>query len=74
MKSLGMVLLIAGCVTAAVGLALLVAPKVPWLGNLPGDIHCRGKNTEFHFPVATCIVISIVLTAVLNVLLRLFRR
>ena len=74
MKSLGMLLLIVGCVTAAVGLVLLFAPRIPWLGNLPGDIRYRGKSTEFHFPVVTCVVISIVLTVVLNVLLRLFRR
>lgn len=51
MKSLGIVLLIIGCVTAAIGLVLLAAPKIPWLppssgkpdygvtgGRLPGDI------------------------------------
>jgi len=74
MKSLGMLLLIIGCVTAAIGLVLLVAPRIPWLGNLPGDIHYRGKNSEFHFPVVTCILGSIVLTIVLNLVLRLFRR
>ena len=74
MKSLGMMLLVVGCVTAAVGVALLVAPNIPWLGNLPCDIHYRGKNTSFHFPFVTCIVGSIVLTIVLNVVLRLFRR
>lgn len=74
MKSLGMLLLIAGCITAVVGLVLLVSPKIPWLGNLPGDIHYRGKHTSLHFPVVTCIVVSIVLTIVLSVALRLFRR
>lgn len=74
MKNLGTLLLIAGGVIAAVGIVLLVAPKIPWLGNLPGDIHYRGKSSEFHFPVVTCIVVSIVLTVVLNVVLRLFRR
>lgn len=74
MKSIGMLLLIVGCVTAILGMVLLVAPKIPWLGHLPGDIHYRGKNTEFYFPVVTCIVVSIVLTVLLNVVLRLFRR
>jgi hypothetical protein len=73
MKSLGMLLLIIGCVTAAIGLVLLVAPKIPWLSNLPGDIHYRGKNSEFHFPVVTCIAVSVVLTMVVNEVLRLFR-
>ena len=74
MKSLGMLLLIVGCVIAAVGLVLLVAPKIPWLGNLAGAVRVQGKGTSFHFPVVTCIVVSIVLTIVLNVVLRLFRR
>lgn len=74
MKNLGVLLLIAGLATAAVGLALLLVPKIPWLGHLPGDIHWRGRNTSFHFPVVTCIVVSIVLTVLLNLVLRLFRR
>ena len=74
MKDLGMALVIGGCVTAAVGLVLLRAPKIPWLGHLPGDIHYRGKSTSFHFPVVTCIVVSIVLTVVLNLVLRWFKK
>lgn len=69
-----LLLLIVACVTVAIGLVLLVAPKIPWLGNLPGDIHYRGKSASFHFPVVTCIVVSVILTLVLNVVLRLFRR
>ncbi len=69
-----MLLLIVGGVTAAIGLALVLAPRLPWLGHLPGDIHYRGRNTSFHFPLTTCIVVSIVLTLVLNLALRLFRR
>jgi ABC-type tungstate transport system substrate-binding protein len=71
---MGPVLLIAGGVLAAVGLALLFGPKVPWLGRLPGDIHYEGKNTSFHFPLASCVLLSIVLTVVLNLVLRWFRR
>jgi hypothetical protein len=74
MKSVGMLLLIVGGLTAFIGLVLLLAPRLPWLGDLPGDIHYRGKTGEFHFPVTTCIVISIVLTVVLNLALRWFRR
>lgn len=74
MKSLGMVLLIIGCCTAALGLVLMVSPRLPWLGHLPGDIHYQGRNTSFHFPVVTCIVASIVLTIILNVVMWLFRK
>ena len=74
MKTLGVMLLIMGCAMTIIGLAMLVAPKIPWLGHLPGDIHCQGKNTSFHFPLTTCIVVSVVLTIVLNIVMRLFRR
>ena len=74
MRSLGLLPLIAGSVTAVVGPVLPVMPKIPWLGNPPGDIYYRGKNTEFHFPAVTCIVVSVVLTVVANVALRLLRR
>ncbi|MDP6526601.1 MAG: DUF2905 domain-containing protein [Kiritimatiellia bacterium] len=74
MRNLGMLLLAIGCVTAIAGLLLIVAPKIPWLGNLPGDIHYRGKTTSVQFPIGTCIVGSIILTILLNVVLRLFRR
>ena len=87
MKGVGLLLLAIGLITAAIGLALLLAPRVPWFppppggadsgaggGPLPGDIHWRGRNWSFHFPVATCIVVSIVLTVIVNLVLRLFRR
>ena len=74
MRNLGLLLLIVGCTTAVIGLVLMFAPKVPWLGHLPGDIHYQGKNASFHFPLATCILVSIVLTVVLNLVLRWFRK
>jgi uncharacterized membrane-anchored protein len=74
MTGIGLLLLTVGCITAAVAAVMLVVPKISWLGNLPGDIHYQGKRTEVHFPVVTCIVISVVLTVVMNVLPRLFKR
>lgn len=73
MKGVGVLLLIVGCLIAAVGLILLLAPKVPWLGHLPGDIHIEGENSSFHFPVVTCLVVSIVLSIALNFVLRVLR-
>lgn len=74
MKNVAILLVTFGAVIILVGLALLIAPKVPWLGRLPGDIHCRGKNVSFHFPLTTCLVLSVVLTVILNLVLRLFRK
>lgn len=64
LSSLGKVLIIIGLIIAAVGILLVLAPKVPWLGKLPGDILIKKENFRFNFPVTTCIVISILLTLI----------
>src|SRR5262249_40077272 len=65
-SDLGKILLGFGVVMVVLGLVLVVAGnlsgRVPWLGRLPGDIHIQRGNWSFYFPLATCIVISIVLT------------
>jgi len=70
MTHMGRFLIIFGIVIAAVGFLLLTAPKIPWLGRLPGDILIRKKNFTLYFPLATSIVLSIILTVLLN----LFRK
>ena len=66
----GKTLILLGAVLMVLGVVFLVAPKIPFLGKLPGDIHLRGKNWSFSFPVVTCIVISVVLTLLLNLFSR----
>jgi hypothetical protein len=55
----------------AVGLILQLAPQIPWLGKLPGDIRIERPGFTFTFPLTTCIVISVVLTLVANLFARL---
>ncbi len=43
-----------------------VAGKVPWIGRLPGDIYIRRGNWSFYFPLATSILLSIILTLILS--------
>jgi hypothetical protein len=74
MKQTALLLILAGAILVVVGLALLLAGKVPFLGRLPGDIHVRGRNFTFSFPLATCIVLSLLLTLVLNIILRWTRK
>jgi hypothetical protein len=57
-------------VLLGIGLLLTFAEKIPGLGRLPGDIVWRRGNVTFYFPLATCIVVSLVL----SLLFRLFRR
>ena len=59
-------------VIAGVGLVWILAPSLPWLGRLPGDIRIEGKNFRFYFPLVTCLLFSLALSLVLW-LIRLFR-
>ncbi len=65
--SLGRMLLVMGAVLALVGLGLILAERFPGLriGRLPGDIRVERGNFRFYFPLATSILLSIVLTLVL---------
>jgi len=74
MLYVGRLLVVAGAVIIAAGLALLLAGHVPFLGKLPGDIRLRGEGWTFYLPLTTCVVLSLVLTLLLNVILRLFFR
>ena len=66
MAELGKLLLILGGIIVVIGAVLLLAGRfhLP-IGRLPGDIVVRGKNTVFYFPLATSILISIVLSLIL---------
>lgn len=67
---LGRFLILTGLVIALIGLVLLLAERVPWLGRLPGDIRIERGNWRFYFPLATSLLISVILTILIN----LFRR
>jgi hypothetical protein len=69
-SSLARMLIVFGLVIVGAGVVLLLAGRVPFLGRLPGDIAIQRGNFGFYFPLATCLLISLVLTLVLN----LFRR
>jgi hypothetical protein len=65
MADLGKLLLVLGGIIIVIGAALVVAGRynLP-LGRLPGDIVIRGKNSVFYFPLATSIILSIVLSLI----------
>ena len=64
--SIGKLLLVAGLVLAGVGLLMMVAGRIPFLGRLPGDIYVQRGNFTFYFPLLTSIVLSILLTVLVN--------
>jgi hypothetical protein len=65
MAPIGKLLIVFGLVIVGAGLILLISDKIPWLGKLPGDIVVKRDNFTFFFPLATCILISIVLSLIL---------
>ena len=74
MADLGKVLIVVGVVLAVGGLLLILLGRTNLLlGRLPGDIFYRGKDTTFYFPLATSILLSVVLSILLYLISR-FRR
>ena len=74
MIPLGKMLLLFGLLMVLLGLVLLVAGhfsgKVPWLGRLTGDIYIQRGTWTFYFPLATCLIISVVLTLLFSLFSR----
>lgn len=73
LAGIGRFLVAAGVVLAVIGLLLVIAPQVPGLdrlGRLPGDIFIQRGNTTVFFPIVTSILLSVVLTIILNLFIR----
>ncbi|HEY4871812.1 MAG TPA: DUF2905 domain-containing protein [Candidatus Dormibacteraeota bacterium] len=70
MPDLGKLLIIVGGFTVIVGLFLALGLRIPFLGKLPGDISVDRGNVHFYFPIVTCLVLSLVLTLLLNAFFR----
>ncbi|QER42933.1 DUF2905 domain-containing protein [Thermodesulfobacterium sp. TA1] len=70
MSGLGKFLILIGVCLILVGILLSMLPKIPYLGKLPGDIYIKKDNFTFYFPLATSILISLLLTILLNLLFR----
>ena len=67
---LGKMLILLGVFIILIGIFLLIGDRIPWLGRLPGDIIIKKKNFTFYFPLATSILISIILTLIFTFLSR----
>ena len=65
MGGLGRVLILVGLLLVVLGVIFTLGAKIPWLGQLPGDITFKRGNLTVYFPLATCLLISVILTLVL---------
>jgi len=74
LSDLGKFVAMAGAALLILGGLIWLAGRIPWLGHLPGDIHFQRGNVSCFFPLTTMIIVSVLLTVVLNILLRLWRK
>ncbi len=68
--NLGKSLVIIGLLVAAAGVLISLSPRIPWLGRLPGDIFIKREQFSFYMPLASSLLISLLL----SLLFWLFRR
>jgi Protein of unknown function (DUF2905) len=64
MSDIGRLLVVFGLLIAGVGLVFVLAGRIPWVGRLPGDIYIQRGNWTFYFPLATSLLLSVVLTVI----------
>ena len=70
MPGLGKLLIATGIALVLAGIVVSAAGRIPWLGRLPGDILIRRENFTFYFPLASCLLVSVLLSLIFY----LFRR
>jgi len=68
MISTGKILIVCGIIMVVVGLAIQYFDKIPFLGKLPGDFLYEKGNTKIYFPLATSILLSILLSFILYII------
>lgn len=73
MSDMGRVMMLIGAGIFVIGLLITFAGRLPWFGQLPGDIVVDRGNVKIFAPIASMIVISVVLTLIFNLAARLFR-
>ncbi len=69
-ESLGKLLIYIGICVVIIGAFLLLLSKIPWFGRLPGDIAIRREGWTIYLPITTMILVSIILTVILNLIFR----
>jgi len=67
------IVIVVGLVTAMIGLIWLLFPSLPWVGHLPGDIAVERGNFRRYFPLVTCILLSLIASALFCLIGRFMR-
>jgi len=73
--TIGKWIIFAGCILIGLGLLIWLGSRLGLpLGKFPGDIHVQKEKVRFYFPLATSLIISLILTIVVNLIIWLFRK
>ena len=65
LQPLGRLLIVFGLILIGIGAVLMIGPKIPWLGRLPGDIFIQREHSTFYFPLTTSILLSLLLSFII---------
>jgi hypothetical protein len=74
MEGLGKILLIVGSIIIIMGLILVFSNHIPFIGKMPGDIFVRKDGFSFYFPIVTLLILSILITIIVNVILHFLNK
>jgi hypothetical protein len=74
MEGLGKILLIVGGIVVVLGLILVFSQHIPFLSKLPGDIFVKRDGFSFYFPIVTLLILSILITIIVNVVLHFLNK
>jgi len=69
-KNMGILLIAVGVIIVIVGLLVYFSDRIPLIGRLPGDIRIQRENFTFYFPLATSIILSVVISLILYLIRR----
>jgi len=70
LEPIGRALVVIGVFITVLGAIMLVTPRVPWLGRLPGDIVIQRDDLTIYIPITTMLIVSVVLSVVLSLISR----
>ena len=74
LENVGRLLIVVGLLVVAAGLLFLLASRVPFLGRLPGDLHWERDGVSVYAPLATGLLLSVVLSVLLTLVMALLNR
>ena len=72
-EGIGKIITIVGIILVVLGLIFVLGDRIPFLGKLPGDILIKKDGISFYFPVVTFLLVSVVLTIIINFILRIIK-